>query len=163
MVHHDKIISRKSHKSDGKGEKHQSTHFNNKDMILGEFASQEYIDPNCSKFLSRFPFEKIVESYNKIEEKKLYYEKKNTNTRRSSERKTESQFQKAKGEKEVKHLFYMNKVRRLKIRNIAEKTIPNGHKREFDVKKAEKHLTDASLFSTFIEFPINGSCQEPSI
>jgi len=35
-------------------------------------------------------------------------------------------------------MYYMDKVRRLKIRNIAEREIPNGHRKKFKVEEAEK-------------------------
>lgn len=44
----------------------------------------------------------------------------------------------------------MNKVRKLKIKNMAEKAIPNGHRKLFDTVGAEKTLNDCSLFSSFI-------------
>lgn len=49
---------------------------------------------------------------------------------------TEEQIRKA--EKNNKKLYYMDKIRRLKIRNIAEREIPNGHKKKFKVEEAEK-------------------------
>ena len=41
----------------------------------------------------------------------------------------------------------MNRARRLKIKNIAERTIANGHRRQFDVEGVEKMLNECSLFS----------------
>jgi hypothetical protein len=34
-------------------------------------------------------------------------------------------------------MYYNDKVRKLKIKNMAEKQIPNGHKKAFNAEKAE--------------------------
>lgn len=44
----------------------------------------------------------------------------------------------------------------MKIKNIAERQIPNGHKKIFDSAKAEKEIHDNSLFQNIIEYPVDG-------
>ncbi len=46
--------------------------------------------------------------------------------------------QKKKVEKDRKKFYYMDKVRKMKIKNIAEREIPNGHKKNFKMDEAEK-------------------------
>jgi uncharacterized protein YlxP (DUF503 family) len=53
----------------------------------------------------------------------------------------------------------MNKVRKLKIKNIVEKEIPNFHKNKYDVEAAEREMHNNSLFSNIIEYPMNGISQ----
>lgn len=59
-------------------------------------------------------------------------------------------------------MFYNDKVRRLKIRNIAEKEIPNGHKKQFNAEKAEQEISEYLLFKNIIEYPVNGVSQDAS-
>lgn len=59
-------------------------------------------------------------------------------------------------------MYYNDKVRRLKIKNIASKQIPNGHKKDFNSEKAEQEISSLLLFKNIIEYPINGVSENAS-
>lgn len=52
-----------------------------------------------------------------------------------------------------KRQYYNEKVRRMKIKNIAQKLIPNAGKKNFENDEVEKKIFDNSLFATTFDYP----------
>ena len=101
-----------------------------------------------------------MQSYDKVENVMKQYKDGGKEMKKQGslgcEEKVRSEKNRCVGKNNPKKIYYNEKVRKMKIKNIASKVIPNIEKKDFKTELMEKKIFENSLFTTFFEYPVAG-------